>query len=95
MGFWKSLAKGLNIVNPVGGNFMGTGLGLDIANVPGSENGHKSSDAAPAAAAPSGSLSEAEAQAAEASRYARLSRYFTTAMGLLGNAKTGSAKVFS
>lgn len=58
----------------------------------------KNETPAPAAAADTidiGSLTAEEAQQSVAMRLARLSKYFTSPLGVLGSASTGSTKVFS
>jgi hypothetical protein len=46
-------------------------------------------------AQPTGAISEEEAQAVAQKRLARLGKYFTSPLGVLGNASTASQKVFS
>lgn len=50
---------------------------------------------APAAKAAEASITPQEAEDTSSKRLARLGRYFTSPLGVLGNASTGSQKVFS
>lgn len=100
MGWFKSLSKMFDKLEPEWSKkntdkFMPEGMKASINDFAGTYENTGGDGGVAAAAAPTGTLSEAEAQAAEASRLARLSKYFTSAIGLLGSAKTGSAKVFS
>lgn len=93
MGWFSKLFK--NIVK----NFTPIGLVAGPDNVNkwfGDKPAEAAPAAAPAAAAPATpTITDAEAETTSAKRLARMGKYFTSPLGVLSGASTGSQKIFS